>query len=265
MAHHQQLQFIKTVSQHLTNDYANRMVLEIGSYDVNGSIRPYFEKSTYVGVDLKAGPGVDVVSEGNKLDHPDETYDLTVSCECFEHNPQWSETFLNMHRMTKAGGVVIFTCATTGRVEHGTTRTRPKESPGTQSVGWDYYLNLTENDFKKAVDLSNLFSSYFFLTNRHECDLYFVGEKIGGEKIFRFDALALRSECIAVAIQQQGVASIESGYPRPLRLLYRLSLLPVRLASVLPDRQFQNFAVYYCKMLDLIKIPIKYAIGKVVE
>ncbi len=50
------------------------------------------------------GPGVDVVSSGHALDFPDETFDVTLSCECFEHNPYWLETFRNMHRMTKAGG-----------------------------------------------------------------------------------------------------------------------------------------------------------------
>lgn len=34
-------------------------------------------------------------------------YDITISCNCFEHNPYWRETFLNMHRMTKEGGLCL--------------------------------------------------------------------------------------------------------------------------------------------------------------
>ena len=61
MAHPQQLQFIKTVSSNLTESYKNISILEIGSYDVNGSIRNFFPDSNYVGVDLTEGPGVDLV------------------------------------------------------------------------------------------------------------------------------------------------------------------------------------------------------------
>lgn len=153
MAHIQQLQFVKSISRSLINDYSNRKIIEIGSYDVNGSVRQFFHKSCYVGVDLIHGAGVDIVCEGDKVDHADNTYDIAISCECFEHNPKWSETFENMHRMTKEGGVVLFTCATTGRPEHGTTRTAPKASPGTQALNWDYYRNLTQDDFEKKVNL----------------------------------------------------------------------------------------------------------------
>ncbi|MEO7251905.1 MAG: hypothetical protein ABIW30_04775, partial [Arenimonas sp.] len=79
MAHPQQLQFIETAVRHLADDFSQKRILEIGSYNVNGSIRQFFQGSTYVGVDLTEGPDVDVVCEGDKVADPDETYDLTVS------------------------------------------------------------------------------------------------------------------------------------------------------------------------------------------
>lgn len=267
MAHPNQLQFIEKVSQHLANDYTDKHILEVGSYDVNGSVRSYFKKSSYVGVDLTEGAGVDIVCEGNKLDHPDETYDLTLSCECFEHNPYWAETFLNMYRMTKAGGIVAFTCATTGRLEHGTTRTSPTQSPGTQTVGWEYYLNLTEKDFKKLVNINSLFESHFFLTNKHSHDLYFVGMKMGNQKIFHFNEIELKAECIKMAaqteLQRQRSIDTKSRYPKPLRLLSSVSLLPLRLAARLPDPQYQDFALSYNKYTRLFKMPFKYVIDKI--
>lgn len=221
MAHQEQLNFIRTTSENLTKDYSNRKILEIGSFDVNGSIRQFFEKSTYVGVDLTEGPGVDIVCEGNKLDHPENTYDVTLSCECFEHNPHWVDTFLNMYRMTKQGGVVVFTCATTGRPEHGTTRTSPAVSPGSQSIGWDYYLNLTEIDFQKNFELSELFDSHFFLTNTNSCDLYFVGLKNGTPKVFDVDLLAIKNRCVLVQSNFERRRTREKFTPKILRPLFR--------------------------------------------
>ena len=73
-------------------------VVEIGSYDVNGSIRGVVsssvEISEYVGVDLIPGPGVDIVCSGHELDLPDASFDVTLSAECLEHNPYWADTCL---------------------------------------------------------------------------------------------------------------------------------------------------------------------------
>ena len=66
--------------------------------------------------------------------------------------------------MTKSGGFLIFTCAITGRIEHGTDRTTPTSSPGTQSVGWDYYYNIEEKTLlKKLIYQKYLMISFFSL------------------------------------------------------------------------------------------------------
>lgn len=180
MAHFQQLQFVQILARHLAPDWTGLRVLEIGSADVNGSIRPFFAGSLYTGVDLSPGPGVDLVGSGEDVALADQHVDLAISCECFEHNPRWRETFTNMHRMTKAGGVVVITCASRGRLEHGTTRTRPEESPGSQSVGWDYYRNLNRQDFERQLDIPAMFEAHVFFHNDVSHDLYFVGRKPGG-------------------------------------------------------------------------------------
>lgn len=257
MAHPSQLQFVKQVAEYLEpRGYAKRRILEIGSYDINGSIRRFFPGSKYVGVDLGEGPGVDVVCEGSSVQDPDGTYDLTISCESFEHNPKWLETFLNMHRVTKNGGVLVFTCATKGRLEHGTTRTSPNSSPGTQSVGWDYYQNLTEDDFRKRASLEDLFESFFFLTNRRFRDLCFVGQKRGAAPIFRFDAADLKLACRQATKEIQP----ERRYPRIVQGIAAATLLPLRIAMCLPDKQFQNVAFHYTKIDRAIKGPLRRAV-----
>lgn len=170
MAHPQQFQFVESVKEKYPNNFYKAKVLEIGSLNINGSIRTLFQDCAYIGVDVGEGKDVDLVCEGQNVDHPDQTYDTTISCECFEHNPYWKETFENMHRMTKTGGLVIFSCATTGRAEHGTTRSSPEDAP---LIKWDYYRNLTEQDF----NVEGMFSHYQFSAQYQTCDLYFYGVK----------------------------------------------------------------------------------------
>jgi SAM-dependent methyltransferase len=155
-------------------------VLEIGSYDVNGTVRRQFGRAReYVGVDLTPGPGVDRVAFGHEVDDPDGAFDVTLSGECFEHDPHWRDTFSNMVRLTRAGGLVTFTCASTGRPEHGTGRTDPAMSPGTQAVGSDYYRNLAQSDFDD-LPLTEWFESHRFWYLPTSFDLYFVGVRTGG-------------------------------------------------------------------------------------
>jgi len=177
MAHQQQFEFIKRLKQKFPDSFYNKKVLEVGSLNINGSIRVFFNLCDYLGIDVGPGPGVDLVCDGQSLDSPDETYDTVGSCECFEHNPYWVETFRNMYRMTKPGGLVFMTCATTGRAEHGTTRTSPHDSPLTVGIGWEYYKNLTQQDFLDNLNIKDMFSQHEFQIGFPHPDLYFYGIK----------------------------------------------------------------------------------------
>lgn len=179
VSHTEQRGFFAAVADANHSLIAGAKVLEIGSYDNNGSIRSIFSLAgEYVGIDLKLGPGVDLVGFGHEIDHPDETYDVTLSSECFEHDPHWRETYLNMVRMTRPGGLVAFSCASLGRPEHGTRRTDRNDSPGTQAVGLNYYRNLNAADFEE-LPLKSMFSTWKFWYLPTHFDLYFVGARIG--------------------------------------------------------------------------------------
>jgi len=173
MAHQEQRDFFVKIKQQYPEAFTGVSVLEIGSLDINGSIRDFFEADEYIGVDISDGPGVDVVGYGQELDYFDGSFDVVVSAECFEHNPFWAETFQNMHRMSFK--FVIFTCATDGRPEHGTSRTDQGSSPFTTE--WDYYRNLNQKDFEDTFDLPSMFESFFFETNDVSHDIYFLGVK----------------------------------------------------------------------------------------
>jgi glycosyltransferase involved in cell wall biosynthesis len=172
MAHQEQMNFIASVKEKFPDRFVNKKVLEIGSLNINGSIRPFFDNCEYLGVDLEEGADVDLVAEGQDLSFLDSSFDVSISTECFEHNPHWAETFINMCKY--ASGLVVFTCATTGRREHGTTRTDTYSSPFTAKK-WDYYRNLAEKDFREVFDIDSMFESYQFSVNKETHDLYFWG------------------------------------------------------------------------------------------
>lgn len=177
MAHYQQLKFFEVVSRHLPQYFVRTKVLEVGSWDVNGSIRTFFKDCSYVGADIAEGPGVDIIVPGERIDFPDASFDVTVSAECFEHNPQWKATFANMARMLRPNGLCLVTCATIGRSEHGTSRKNRDASLTALESHADHYANLSRGDFDREFDLAASFAQYEMHTNKYGCDFYFVGVK----------------------------------------------------------------------------------------
>jgi SAM-dependent methyltransferase len=180
MSHPEQLAFFRSLKQHLPAHFKNVRALEVGALDINGSIRSLFDGGQYVGVDVAEGPGIDLACPGQLLEFASGSFDTVVSAECFEHNPYWRETLANMLRMLRPGGLLLVSCATRGRKEHGTTRTTPEASPLTVAQRWDYYRNLTAKDLETAVHLPGWLSSWNFWTNRESYDLYLVGFRQGG-------------------------------------------------------------------------------------
>jgi SAM-dependent methyltransferase len=239
MGHYQQSQFVSIASRRLAKDWTGLKVVEIGSYSVNSTIRPLFAGSQYTGVDLVAGEGVDLVAPGDEVALPDASIDLAISCECFEHNPRWVETFRNMHRMTMPGGVVLITCASTGRREHGTARTTPGESPGTTARGWDYYGNLTREDFERHLPIAQMFERHAFYRNDVSKDLYFIGQRAGA--VSRLSDLDLGALWVDIDSVNTLVARDEPFRTR--RLFGRLLELPLKLAERLPERSYQEVAL----------------------
>lgn len=188
MAHPEQAEFFSAVRTHYPAAFDRARVLEVGSLDINGSVRELFTVCDYTGVDLQPGPGVDLACQGQLADFPTGHFDTTISAECLEHNPFWRETVANMLRMTRPGGLVLISCATTGRLEHGTTRTNPDASPFTAAQNWNYYRNLTARDLSTSLHLEGWLSDWASWVNYITRDLYLVGQRRGG------DAAALAPE-----------------------------------------------------------------------
>jgi SAM-dependent methyltransferase len=92
-------------------------VVEFGSLDINGSVRSLFDGCRYVGVDLVAGAGVDVVADASEWE-PAEAVDCVVSCEVFEHLADWPALVAQAADILRPGGKLIVTCAGPGRGPH---------------------------------------------------------------------------------------------------------------------------------------------------
>ncbi len=175
MAHTEQREFMTSVKEKFPEKFVNCRVLDVGSLDINGNNRYLFTDYTYVGVDIGEGENVDVVSRGHEF-KDSEGFDIVISSECFEHDEFWKDTIKNCINLTKPGGIFLFSCATTGRPEHGTKRNTPQDSPFTSLIENDYYMNLTEQDVRKEIDMENHFSQHQFITREiWPQDLYFWG------------------------------------------------------------------------------------------
>ena len=179
MAHVEQKEFCTKVKSLLPIYFDNKSVLDVGSLDINGSNRYLFDNCSYYGIDVGEGANVDFVSKAHEFWMPDETYDVIISTECFEHDMFYDLSIKNIVRMLKSDGLFIFTCATEGRLEHGTNRTSPEDAPLLAGYGeWsDYYKNLTEQDIRSVIDIEIIFKQFAFEINESSHDLYFWGVK----------------------------------------------------------------------------------------
>jgi SAM-dependent methyltransferase len=97
----------------------NRSVLEIGSLNVNGSVRSLFSASSrYCGVDLRPGDGVDRVMNAHSLEFAAGEFDVVISTETLEHDSHFWLSVGEMGRVLSPGGFLIITARGNGFPEH---------------------------------------------------------------------------------------------------------------------------------------------------
>jgi SAM-dependent methyltransferase len=87
-------------------------VYEFGSYQVPGqetlaNLRPLFPGREYVGCDMRAGPGVDVVADLHELALPDACAGLALCLDTLEHVEYPHAALREMHRILRPDGVAI--------------------------------------------------------------------------------------------------------------------------------------------------------------
>lgn len=89
---------------------APQTIADVGSFDVNGSYRPIFARPgwTYVGLDIRPGPGVDVVLSGEFewRNIKDGQFDVVISGSTMEHTRMPWLFMKEVARIVKKGGLV---------------------------------------------------------------------------------------------------------------------------------------------------------------
>lgn len=96
------------------DDVTGKRVIEVGSYDVNGSVRPFItamSPAAYTGTDMRPGPGVDMVMDAAELAATlgHGSADLVVSTEMLEHARDWRAAVDGMVSVLAENGVLAIT------------------------------------------------------------------------------------------------------------------------------------------------------------
>jgi glycosyltransferase involved in cell wall biosynthesis len=100
-------------------DVHGRDVLEVGSGDYDGSVRPIVEafgSASYVGTDALDGPGVDRVVACERLvaEFGPDAFDVVICTEVLQYVEDWAECLRQMFTVLRPGGVLLLTTRAPG-------------------------------------------------------------------------------------------------------------------------------------------------------
>src|SRR5215831_10178505 len=90
-------------------------VLEIGSYQVPGQehladLRALFPGKPYTGLDMRPGPGVDLVGDAQNLPHADGSVGTVIAMSTLEHVPRFWRAFDEARRVLRPDGALLLSC-----------------------------------------------------------------------------------------------------------------------------------------------------------
>jgi SAM-dependent methyltransferase len=90
-------------------------ILEVGSYQVAGQepiadLRSLFPGRPYIGLDLRDGPGVDVIGNVESLQWPAGSFGSVLAVGTFEHVQKFWRGFDEIHRVLRPDGALLVAC-----------------------------------------------------------------------------------------------------------------------------------------------------------
>lgn len=101
----------------------NLKILEVGSLDLNGSLRGYiesFKPASYLGVDLVPGPNVNYLCPVELIVEAlgKEVFELVICTEMLEHVKDWRLAVTNLKTVCTIGGKILITTRSKGFPKH---------------------------------------------------------------------------------------------------------------------------------------------------
>ena len=88
----------------------DKSILEVGSFIVPSQEEAQCRKTIaplagkYIGLDLRPGPGVDIVADAKKMPFRDESFDIIICLDMLEHADWPRDVIRECFRVTKKGG-----------------------------------------------------------------------------------------------------------------------------------------------------------------
>lgn len=131
------------IRKHLARaDWPQASVLDVGSYNVNGTLRGVVEKRgwTYTGLDIVPGDNVDVVAE-HPYEYPfaDGFFDAVISCSTMEHVAAIWLWVPELVRILRPGGLLVIVAPNRWKVGHS-----PPDCWRILPDGMEYLLTLDD-------------------------------------------------------------------------------------------------------------------------
>ena len=102
-------------------------VLEVGSCNVNGSVRPFFHGNSYTGLDSRPGKGVDDIGLACALPYSVSSFDVVICTEMLEHD---LTPWLSVAEMSRVPGRAGISSSPAGAMTSGACSlctTRPND------------------------------------------------------------------------------------------------------------------------------------------
>jgi hypothetical protein len=170
-------QAFKFVAEVVHNLHPKGPVYEIGSRNINGTVRGLFKDcGLYVGIDSMPGPDVDLMENGATYTPP-ITPATVVCCEVLEHTAEAEAIVKKAADVLAEDGHLIITCAGHGRVPHSAI-------DGGEVRPGEYYQNIAADTLVGWATAAGLDTVRVSETD-NPGDLYFVGQKRHAPKAWK--------------------------------------------------------------------------------
>lgn len=145
-------------------------VYEIGSRNVNGSVRALFtELDGYHGIDVSAGVDVDVVADGATYVPPEVPHTI-VCCEVLEHTDAAPRIVQQAGHVLAPGGLLLLTMAGPGRQPHSAVDGGPLRDG-------EFYRNIDLREVMDWASAADVYPLWLMTSADGFADVYYAGRK----------------------------------------------------------------------------------------